>query len=191
MESPVDLLQKLIDEGEGFTFANFCRPHPLSGDVPKYGGVDTPKWVTWKTRAANIVQQMSENNSAAYELARHALSVPTQGNGPDNFEDLKSSLVGALKLTLDAMTADEYGELRRATSSSTSATLSNKVFVVHGHDSSLKTDVERFLQQIGLQPVVLHRQPLFSLPPMKSPTRVIRRRWPMRLGQRRLGRGPM
>lgn len=64
-----------------------------------------------------------------------------------------------LKLTLDAMTADEYGELRRPKSSSTSATLSNKVFVVHGHDSSLKTDVERFLQQVGLQPIVLHRQP--------------------------------
>jgi predicted nucleotide-binding protein len=33
------------------------------------------------------------------------------------------------------------------------------VFVVHGHDDGLKTDVERFLLQIGLEPIVLHRQP--------------------------------
>ena len=31
--------------------------------------------------------------------------------------------------------------------------------MVHGHDSELKTDVERFLHEIGLEPVVLHRQP--------------------------------
>jgi predicted nucleotide-binding protein len=33
------------------------------------------------------------------------------------------------------------------------------VFVVHGHDRSLKNDVERFLYSVGLTPIVLHRQP--------------------------------
>lgn len=37
--------------------------------------------------------------------------------------------------------------------------ISRKVFIVHGHDQALKTDVERFIHQIGLEPVVLHRQP--------------------------------
>lgn len=35
---------------------------------------------------------------------------------------------------------------------------SNKVFIVHGHDSELKNDVERFVHEIGLEPIVLHRQ---------------------------------
>jgi len=35
---------------------------------------------------------------------------------------------------------------------------SNKVFVVHGHDSELKNDIDIFLRDIGLEPVVLHRQ---------------------------------
>ena len=30
---------------------------------------------------------------------------------------------------------------------------------MHGHDSALKTDLERFLREIRLEPVVLHRQP--------------------------------
>jgi predicted nucleotide-binding protein len=35
---------------------------------------------------------------------------------------------------------------------------SNKVFVVHGHDTELKNDVEIFLKGINLEPIVLHRQ---------------------------------
>jgi predicted nucleotide-binding protein len=35
---------------------------------------------------------------------------------------------------------------------------SNKVFVVHGHDTELKNDVEIFLRSINLEPIVLHRQ---------------------------------
>lgn len=35
---------------------------------------------------------------------------------------------------------------------------SKKVFVVHGHDEISKTNLEVFLLEIGLEPVVLHRQ---------------------------------
>jgi predicted nucleotide-binding protein len=37
-------------------------------------------------------------------------------------------------------------------------TVSNKVFVVHGRDEVAKTSLEVFLHEIGLEPVVLHRQ---------------------------------
>jgi predicted nucleotide-binding protein len=36
---------------------------------------------------------------------------------------------------------------------------SKKVFVIHGHDHALKADLEVFLHNIGLEPIVLHRQP--------------------------------
>jgi predicted nucleotide-binding protein len=38
------------------------------------------------------------------------------------------------------------------------ATKSNKVFVVHGRDEISKTSLEVFLREVGLDPVVLHRQ---------------------------------
>ncbi|MDO9276046.1 MAG: nucleotide-binding protein [Lutibacter sp.] len=34
----------------------------------------------------------------------------------------------------------------------------NKVFVVHGHDSGLKNDIDIFLRDLGLEPIILHRQ---------------------------------
>ncbi len=37
-------------------------------------------------------------------------------------------------------------------------TKTKKVFVVHGHDEIAKTNLEVFLHEIGLEPVVLHRQ---------------------------------
>lgn len=44
------------------------------------------------------------------------------------------------------------------TPSQSSPSKSNKVFVVHGHDDIAKTNLEVFLHEIGLEPVVLHRQ---------------------------------
>ncbi|WP_393936377.1 TIR domain-containing protein [Aeromonas rivipollensis] len=43
-------------------------------------------------------------------------------------------------------------------SSQRSSAKSKKVFVVHGHDDKAKTNLEIFLHEIGLEPVVLHRQ---------------------------------
>ncbi len=34
-----------------------------------------------------------------------------------------------------------------------------KVFVVHGHDENLKNDIEAFLHNIYLDPIILHKQP--------------------------------
>lgn len=42
--------------------------------------------------------------------------------------------------------------------SSRFAQVTKKVFVVHGHDEIAKTNLEIFLHEIGLEPVVLHRQ---------------------------------
>jgi len=36
---------------------------------------------------------------------------------------------------------------------------SKKVFIVHGHDIALKNDLEIFLKNLDLEPIVLHRQP--------------------------------
>ena len=38
-------------------------------------------------------------------------------------------------------------------------TVSRKVFVVHGHDNEMKVSVARFLEKLGLQPIILHEQP--------------------------------
>ena len=36
---------------------------------------------------------------------------------------------------------------------------SNQVFIVHGHDGEAKESVARFIEKIGLNPIILHEQP--------------------------------
>jgi predicted nucleotide-binding protein len=36
--------------------------------------------------------------------------------------------------------------------------LSNKIFIVHGHDEGARESVARFLEQLGFEPIILHEQ---------------------------------
>jgi predicted nucleotide-binding protein len=36
---------------------------------------------------------------------------------------------------------------------------SRRIFLVHGHDTSLKSEIARFLERLDLEPVILHEQP--------------------------------
>lgn len=159
MESQLEIINRLIEEGKSYTFANFCyeRPEPQHRGI--FGGEDTPEWSTYKIRVKNIVSTLVSDSSPAMELVRDGISIHTQGNGPDKFDAAKYTLIKALELVASTLENDVYGELKRTTSEATSPLLSNKVFVVHGHDQGLKTDIERFLHEIGLEPIVLHRQP--------------------------------
>ena len=55
MESIQKQLMMLIEEGEKFTFSNFCLPHPMGKE---YGGPDSPEWLTWKTRSTNLIKEI-------------------------------------------------------------------------------------------------------------------------------------
>jgi predicted nucleotide-binding protein len=50
-------------------------------------------------------------------------------------------------------------DLSPSAASTTQPSRTNKVFIVHGHDEVSKNSLEVFLREIGLEPVVLHRQP--------------------------------
>lgn len=156
MDSKIKIIEKLIEMGNEFTSRNFCS---LNVNFPgKYGGPDTSEWLEWKTRVNNIVVKSMAPDSPAVSMTHAAMAIATYGHGFDNFKRAKSILIKALENTRDALVEDIYGELKETESESSNPTLSNKVFVVHGHDSELKSDVERFIHEIGLEPIVLHRQ---------------------------------
>ncbi len=157
MESAQTQLEQLIKAGEEFTFKNFCQPNE-SGT--QYGGDDTPEWLAWKTRSYNLVRQLMSDDSPAAKMVRTTMmEIVTDGNGSKEFEQAKTTFLKALRLTFEATKKDSFSELKQSRSSSGSPSLSNKVFVVHGHDLEFKTEVENFIHEIGLEPVVLHRKP--------------------------------
>jgi predicted nucleotide-binding protein len=54
--------------------------------------------------------------------------------------------------------ATHISEVSREKLESAKPTRPNKVFIVHGHDHESKAELEIFLREIGLEPVVLHRE---------------------------------
>lgn len=63
------------------------------------------------------------------------------------------SIIERLELIPLALSASSPEQIQTA-----SISRGKKVFVVHGHDDAAKTNLEVFLHEVGLEPVVLHRQ---------------------------------
>jgi len=156
MENKKQQLEALLAEGKNFTFSNFCFPNEYG---PEFGGQDKPEWLAWKTRSFNLVKEISAENSPASQLVATGIKISTKGDYSAEFERAKGNFLKALEMVLEAANADTYGELKVSSSKAKSSNFSNKVFIVHGHDQLLKSDFERFIHEIGLEPIVLHRQP--------------------------------
>ena len=156
MESNLEQLERLQKEGSAFTFSNFSDNNPRA---PLYGGVDSPDWLAWKTRVSNTINAIVEENSAPVVLLKRAMEIETRGFLEDRFLSQKSLILSAVEKAIKIVQDDVFGEAKRPKSSSASGVLSNRIFVVHGHDHGTKTELEVFLTGLGLEPVILHRQP--------------------------------
>ena len=157
MDSSVGQLERLLKEGANFTFANFSIRDAAQGS--QYGGADSPAWLTWKTRVFNTIHALLEEKSAPVALLKGAMDMSTRGNLEDRFVEQKSLMLAAVEQTIRIVQDDAFGESKRPKSISSSSALSNRIFVVHGHDHATKTELEVFLTSLGIEPVVLHRQP--------------------------------
>jgi predicted nucleotide-binding protein len=155
MESNLEQLERLHEEGSAFTFSNFSD----NSRNPQYGGADSPDWLAWKTRVSNTINAIVEENSAPVVLLTRAREIKTSGFLDDKFLNQRSLMLSAIEKTIKIVQDDVFGETKRPKSSPASGAFSNRIFVVHGHDHGTKTELEIFLTGLGLEPVILHRQP--------------------------------
>ena len=71
-------------------------------------------------------------------------------------EDIKNQItvLESIIERLDLITEKEEGK----TNSKTETTNTNKVFIVHGHNETIKEKVARLLEKLNLEPIILHEQ---------------------------------
>jgi hypothetical protein len=154
MDSRVDQLERLLEHGKKFNFANFS----IMDHTRSFGGEDTPEWLAWKQRVGNAVSELVDENSAPMRLLEEAWEIRTNGNDAQAFQIQKSFFILALEQSIQIAGDDIFAELKKLKGMSGSAAISNRIFVVHGHDEKMKMELEIFLNNIGLEPVVLHRE---------------------------------
>jgi predicted nucleotide-binding protein len=152
----VEKLQRLIAEGKMFSYDNFST----KGDYG-YPTAFTSEFIAWRTRVINLLRKAFGAESAPVRVLEDGLAVRLLGNGEDKFNEMIGKLVGALVAGADILEDDRFGEALQELSDETVPTAipSNRVFIVHGHDDQAKNELEMFVREIGLDPIVLHRQP--------------------------------
>jgi len=152
----VQKLQRLVVDGKTFSYEN-CSTKSIYG----YPSSFSAEFIAWRTRVANLLQTTFGAESAPIRVLDDALAVTVLGNGPEKFNEMIGKLLGALQGAADILEDDQFGETLDLSTQVLDATPtgSNKVFVVHGHDTQAKNELEILLREIGLDPIVLHRQP--------------------------------
>src|ERR1035437_5341514 len=127
MDSSVGQLERLLEEGASFPFANFSIRDAAQGF--QYGGADSPAWLTWKTRAFNTIHALLEEKSAPVALLKGAMDMGTRGNLEDRFVEQKSLMLAAVEQTIRIVQDDAFGESKRPKSISSSSALSNRILL--------------------------------------------------------------
>lgn len=149
------ILRSLIEEGEEFKYRNFCS------SWNKYGHPETysEKWIIWLNRVETLIMSRFGEESVPFKTYREGTRYPLLGNEQKYFENTKSLILGALKGAELSLQDDSLQETNIKEVSPTGINITNKVFIVHGHNQEAKNELELFLREIGLEPIVLHRQP--------------------------------
>jgi predicted nucleotide-binding protein len=146
MDNLKTTIEELIAEGQKFTYDNFA-----SKSDDGYPQAYSPGWIVW-THGVGEVRELLGNTPVGQSLHR-GLNGMILGNEPYEFTRAHESIMSGLRASLLLPLPTP------ANSSPSAATKSNRVFIVHGHDHASKNELELFLKELGLDPIVLHRQP--------------------------------
>lgn len=112
-------------------------------------------WLTQVAPGTGISADWSALPVSNLTCGRHYLSDPTSWLDYKKAIQTRLSFLGKVsrQLVVESVApSQEKASLSQNTSS-------GKVFIVHGHDSSRRDSVARFLHQLHLNPIVLHEQP--------------------------------
>ena len=149
-EKLIAKVKALIDEGKSFNYANFAAKN--KSGFPSSISIE---YSAWKLKVENLLFSRLGKSSPIFLKFKDADSVKLLGAGPVRFDNAQNAILGSLNAAIDTIEFEpktKESEIKKAEGS-------NKVFVVHGHDEKMKTEMEVFLTEIGLEPVVLHRKP--------------------------------
>lgn len=147
----IERVKDLIDEGNAFSYDNFSekssRGYPASLRL---------EYIAWKTKVESFLGSIFGRSSPTFETFKKGDSVPVMGNGPAKFQEQQATILGALTAAIDIVNFEPQIVDSELTESN--PTSNNKVFIVHGHDEQIKNQLEIFLSELSLEPIVLHRK---------------------------------
>jgi predicted nucleotide-binding protein len=109
------------------------------------------QYMSWSTRVGVFLE-----TALGVETARQFRS-----NGSATWPTNREAQIGFLEglMAIEERTSRDEEKVVATARVASLPTPSKRVFVVHGHDEEAKQTTARFLEHIGLEPIILHEQP--------------------------------
>jgi predicted nucleotide-binding protein len=149
MDGITKKIDELIAKAKTFTYDNFATKSPRG-----YAAAYAPDWIIFRQRSQEIADFLGKNNDAARSIHR-GLTMQTIGYDSDDFQKALESIMSGLQAAKYVLPNPSQAKLAPIAPSAKS----NRIFIVHGHDHVAKNDLENYIKELGLEPVVLHRMP--------------------------------
>jgi len=118
----------------------------------------------WDANYANSERWMARvtaflNASRLEETAFEFQRIAAGNNSGYVWERTKAALIGLLEATAVGLGPSPNSQTQGIIGNAARSIDSKKVFLVHGRDNETKESVARFVERIGLEPIILHEQP--------------------------------
>lgn len=145
-QTVIQALEKLIEEGKKLVPQG---GHPLVG----YTGSLQTEYVSWRMQSLIAIEFLG---SPAERLKKE---IESDKDGPYFYKSSAQRVLGCLQAALEIAKKAKAETPTEATRAVKKKVPSSKVFIVHGHDEATREATARFIEKLGLTPVILHEQP--------------------------------
>lgn len=145
-------IAELIKEAEKYTYKICSYFHNDHGTSYSRSG---PDMQAWTAECEDLILANYGKNSSPWRIFETFERSKLDGNYEDTFNEQKGIIISALTSCLRIKPKKESGIKKPNTSLDLDLT---QVFIVHGHDSEAKVKTARFIEKLGLEPIILHEQ---------------------------------
>lgn len=155
-EHAIKQLKALREEGQPLSFGMF--PKHLAAEM--YAEMTAPEWSAWLQRVYNVITSCFKEESAPYTLISRSVkeALDFDAKTEEVFTRDKGNIIKAIDLAIKAFEDDLFGEVVGQPANPSNNFDPKSVFIVHGHNHEAKNELELFLKELGLKPIVLHRE---------------------------------
>lgn len=120
-------------------------------------GVNRDRYPYWENRVSEFLRSAISDDAAEKFIS---LSGDAKYLYWNEYRDKQIGHLEGMALKIESKgLAEESEKPHKAIAQSYKIQTTRKVFVVHGHDSETKITTARFIEKLGLEPIILHEQP--------------------------------
>ena len=141
-------IEELIQEAYEYSFHN----NSYTAEYGTYSRAGV-KMQSWIAECEDFILSNYGKDSAPWKIFERFDITQLNGYDIDDFDKEKTTIESALAACLRITPKKE-----EKTQIVTEELDLTKVFIVHGHDDLLKTEVARFIEKLGLEAIILHEQ---------------------------------